>query len=220
MTPQLSDWLRYEGERVRVFGFPLEEYFDRERPRPDFNAYFPGCERGYIAEWEIEEDALYLVGLVGWVGEVDAKSVVNPTEIPLADVIPWAGERVKATWFTGKLVAEQGERLRWAPRYCIPTERDIFLTFENGRLVATAVRDNAELARKVGAVRPPDAPAPWYIVLHRRAFWIMECHVPLMWNVSWDALEAIVWAVFVWAFPFSLPYLIWKRGWDPRRWLR
>lgn len=70
-TAQVSDYLIYKGDTLKIYANPLESYFDSTlRPRPDsvFDKYgykSTGCWRGYIGYWEIKNDSLFLLELHG-----------------------------------------------------------------------------------------------------------------------------------------------------------
>ena len=58
-------------------------------PRPEFKSPHTACWRGYEAEWEVEGDALYLVGLGGWVGGDGYRHLpTNIRKVGLEDPFP------------------------------------------------------------------------------------------------------------------------------------
>jgi len=240
MTAQIPDWLHHQGQRCPLFDNPLESFFDDDHPRPDFKMPSTACWRGYTAEWEIEDDTLYLVGLDGWVGDEDdtyarnAQPVrledvfpwVAATYVPrgvmnhvgLEDIFPWATDRIKATWFTGVLRVPRGEQLEYVHMgYGSTYEEDLLLTLEGGRLVHTEVRDNREFFAEEAWL--DQVKANCTEILSDLLPWQWLHHLP--WCVGRDIIigvRGIVVAVFVLILPFLLPYVIYKRGWNPRKW--
>jgi hypothetical protein len=69
MTYQVRDSLNYQAQRWEVLGLPLDSYFEEGIDDP-FSGTLDGlllnpsnCWRGYVATWEVADDALYLVHL-------------------------------------------------------------------------------------------------------------------------------------------------------------
>ena len=48
-TAQVGDVLEYEGQREELYTTPLEDYFNKDRKRPEFPEQSTACWRGYIA---------------------------------------------------------------------------------------------------------------------------------------------------------------------------
>ena len=70
-TIQTEERIMYNGERRDMSSLPLESFFNESHPRPEaFFMYGVGsaCWRGYIGEWKIENDFLYLERLRYCVG--------------------------------------------------------------------------------------------------------------------------------------------------------
>jgi hypothetical protein len=152
-TGQMSDHLLYKGETVMIFSNPLESYFDKDHPRPDklFRFSCTACWRGYVATWKIEKDELYLVKLDE--GSCDE----NPKKIPLKKVFPEAKDSVKATWFSGVIRIPQGKQLMYVHMgYGSIYEKDLFLTFEKGKLIKEEIVDNTKKVIPTGDERTLD----------------------------------------------------------------
>ena len=138
-TAQFSDSLIYKGEKLTIFSNPLESYFNPENPKSDkiFVYSCSACWRGYIATWKIEDGYLYLTKLVQGTCSSDAP------EIPLSIIFPKQEVPVKATWFSGTLRIPQGKQLLYVHMgYGSIYEKEIILTFENGKLTEENVVDN------------------------------------------------------------------------------
>ena len=151
MTAQLPDGLKYKGQWRSLCANPLESFFDSDNLRPDFKSPHTACWRGYVAEWEVEDDTLYLVGLEGWVGGDEDTYAVNARSIGLEDLFPWAAGRVKATWFTGELRVPQGNLLEddFDFAYGRIYEENLLLFFHEGKLVRTEIKDNRHLIPEI-----------------------------------------------------------------------
>jgi len=219
MTAQFPDKLMYEGREYDLFSNPLESYFDDEHGRPEFRSPNTAMWRGYIAIWELDADCLYLVDLQGWVGGDHPTYAVNAEQVGLQAVFPWAGERVKATWFSGELRVPRGERLQYVHMgYGSVYEEELLLTFEAGKLVHREVKDNRGLIPGIEARRGEEE-------RQFREVWPYAIAALQGRRLRWremstrDKVVSIVAApVFLLILPFMVPYLIYKRGWNPKKW--
>jgi len=140
-TAQFGDRLIYKGETVSIFSNPLESYFNEKNPRPNdlFKFSCTACWRGYIATWKIDNNYLYLIKLVE--GTCDS----NAKEIQLSKVFPDSKGPIKATWFTGTLRIPRGKRLSYVHMgYGSIYEKDLFMTFEKGKLIEENLVDNTK----------------------------------------------------------------------------
>lgn len=219
MTAQTPDWLVYEGQGYPLFSNPLESYFDDDHQRPAFRAETSADFRGYAAKWEIEDEALYLVGLHGQVGGDDKTYAVNAKEVGLQDLFPWAGDRVKATWFTGKLRLPHGKLIEYVHLgYASTYEEDLLLTFEEGKLISREIRDNRHLIpeiqrREEEEQRQFDKVLPYIkaVAEGRKLRWKERDTI--------DKISQVVAVpLFILSLPAVIPYLIYKNGWNPKKW--
>ena len=119
--------------------------------RPNFSTS-PGVRvtsnwRGYVANWEVEGDTLYLVGLDSWICKD-----LRPENCKRADLKELFGEKlrdgkVKADWFTGELRMPDGEQLQYVHMgYGSVYEREIVLKVEKGKVTGEEVIDNTKRA--------------------------------------------------------------------------
>jgi hypothetical protein len=135
MTAQVSETLWYEGKEHGMCSEPLNVYFDLTGERPKFAEMDTSCWRGYVGEWEIRDDRLYLIGLEG--------RLVDGEEATLESIFPGFPDRVLAHWYSGTVRVPEGELLDYVHGGYLSTyERDVFLTFEKGVLVGTETRKN------------------------------------------------------------------------------
>ncbi len=148
-TAQVPDIITYEGKKRPLMTNPLESFF-KEGERPEFQTS-PGVRvtsnwRGYVANWEIEDDTLYLVGLDSWICKD-----LGPENCKRADLKELFGEKfrdgkVKADWFTGDLRMSDGELLQYVHMgYGSVFERDIILSVAAGKITGKEVIDNTKM---------------------------------------------------------------------------
>lgn len=138
MTAQVGERLFYEGNEHSMYSTPLSSYFALAGSAPKFGRLCTALWRGYVGSWEIENDRLYIIALQG--------TVEDGSEATLETVFPAAVERVFAHWFSGEIRIPQGALLDYVHMgYSSTYERDIFLMFEKGVLVAKRFQENAQI---------------------------------------------------------------------------
>ena len=219
MTAQVPDCLNYEGQRYEMFSNPLESFFDNDYPRPEFKSPHTACWRGYEAEWEVDVDILYLVGLVGWVADDGDPHPANIRKVGLEDLFPWASERVRATWFTGDLRLPQGKMLEYVHMgYGSTYEQDLILTFDKGKLIRRIVEDNRHLMSDIRR-RQAEHERQWKKIGPHIEAALCGRRVPWRLRGTGEQIATVLaGVVFILIIPFIIPYLIYKRGWNPKNW--
>lgn len=140
MTAQCPDVLTLRGQHHDVCALPLEAYLSRLRKarRPVFLAESSACWRGYVARWEVVDEALYLVDLDGLIERDGA-----PIRANLKMALPWLKPPVLATWVSDCLRCPEGRLISYRhfgfeSRY----ERDRLLHVEKGRVLEEWLRLN------------------------------------------------------------------------------
>jgi len=152
-TAQIPEKIVYEGTEGFLFTNPLETYFTRDNPRPEFAAPHTACWRGYIGSWEIREGTLYLTDLKAWMRDKEGKAA--PVEFER--IFPGKAKPMKADWFTGTLRIPRGEPIRYVHMgYQTVYETDVFLRVEAGKVVDRQTVDNRGKAHTNPPV-PPSA---------------------------------------------------------------
>ncbi|WP_144731151.1 MULTISPECIES: hypothetical protein [Comamonadaceae] len=135
MTAQIAERLKFKGEEVAMCTNPLSDYFAMGGFNPRFESNCTALWRGYVGNWEIVNDRLYLIGLNG--------TLEDGTEASLATIFPDFPERVFAHWYSGTIRIPQGKQLEYVHMgYGSTFERDLFLDVERGVVVATRERHN------------------------------------------------------------------------------
>jgi len=138
-TAQIPERIVYEGTEGFLFTEPLESYFTRDNPRPEFASPHTACWRGYIGSWEIREDTLYLTDLKAWMRDKEGKAA--PVEFE--KVFPGKTKPLKAEWFTGTLRIPQGKPIQYVHMgYQTIYEYDVFLRVQAGKVVDRQMVDN------------------------------------------------------------------------------
>lgn len=103
--------------------------------RPKFQVSVTSCWRGYIATWEIKNDALYLVG-------IDAR-LEDGSKVLVENLFPNSQKQVKAVWYSGELVIPRGKMLEYVHLgYASRYEQYLVISIKNGNVVDTKVRED------------------------------------------------------------------------------
>ena len=135
MTAQFGEKLRYKDKEVEMFTTPLDDYFATRGIDPGFKFTCTALWRGYIGQWEVVDDHLYLVGIEATLADGSAAS--------LATIFPDSPDRVFAHWYSGTIRVPQGEMLDYVHMgYRSTFERNLLIEVEQGIVVATQVHDN------------------------------------------------------------------------------
>jgi hypothetical protein len=143
MTAQISEILWVAGEQVALLTEPLADYFEQGGHNPGFEATSTALWRGYVGEWAMLDDRLYLVGLSG--------ALASGEDATLASLFPDHPDRVFAHWYSGTLRVPKGKLLQYVHMgYASTYEQDMFLRFRKGVLVGQHTQTHGQAA--------PDAP--------------------------------------------------------------
>lgn len=141
MTAQASELLLMDGRVEWLQCLPLQGYLDERNV--DLRAFatrqLTALYRGYQAVWEMVDERLYLIGLLGADDcPLDPGIVFGDRPLPIA-----------ADWFTGRLEVGQGEALTyfhmgWGQEYSTLLR----LYLKQGRVVARRRYDQTRLLRR------------------------------------------------------------------------
>lgn len=138
MTTQSPDLLRHEGAEYGIKPFPLESLGSSwsriECVNGSTSLRFAwrstACRRGYVANWEIVHNRLFLVGF--------SANDINNNPLTMQDI--FATDRLFAFWYTGAVRSSFGERIYGLYE---PTMRfDHVWNFDFGILTSRTLRDN------------------------------------------------------------------------------
>jgi hypothetical protein len=138
-TAQIPERIVFEGTEGFLFTNPLESYFSKENPRPEFASPHTACWRGYVGAWEIREDTLYLSDIKAWMRDEDGKAA----SVGFEKVFPGKSKPLKAEWFTGTLRIPKGKPIKYVHMgYQTIYEYDVFLRVEAGKVIDRQMVDN------------------------------------------------------------------------------
>lgn len=136
MSAQMHDKIWFEGKSYPLAATPLGGYF-KQNPdaRPVYTSMDSGCARGYVAEWEIRADKLYLTGM----------EMICRTDSTFASIFPSAStEGVFADWVSALLVCPHGELIRYDHAgFASVYEFELLFSVENGLVMRTEKRKNS-----------------------------------------------------------------------------
>jgi hypothetical protein len=136
MTAQTPETLHYEGEQLSMCTEPLGDFFKLAGLKPQRGIVSTALWRGYVGEWEIIDDRLYLIGINGELDGID---------VNLETFFPGYPDRVFAHWFSGTIRAPQGRLLKYVHGgYGSIYERDLLMKIEKGVVRETTIRENED----------------------------------------------------------------------------
>lgn len=144
MTAQVSDALVFQGNSYPLYSEPLHAWLSRRSNKGiRFQRIHTGCQRGYVAKWEVIDDRLYLTSIRGkFLLQVGASFVTGP-ECSVHDLFPGREQPVLADWVTGTLRCPFGERLQYVhSAYASIYEHELVLQFQSGVLKEYKIVDN------------------------------------------------------------------------------
>jgi hypothetical protein len=136
MTAQAHEELVYNGEVVGMCTTPLDDYFELINSQPVFLADCTALWRGYIGEWLIENQRLYLTGIK------NAK-LFNGEEGTVRTLFSDSDGKVFAYWFTGSIRIPRGEMIAYHHiGFASVYERDEYLEIKDGVLIGRRLEEN------------------------------------------------------------------------------
>ena len=146
-TPQIPDRLIHKGDTLAAFLHLPNEFYKTDTLAVDLfggkeACLTTACWRGYQAEWRIEEDQLYLIGIYSCCYRKDG------IKADLSQLFKnkFKEGKVKADWVTEKVLSDRGKTIAYFQELHI-TEQNIEFEFVNGKLVNTVTYDNSKSRR-------------------------------------------------------------------------
>ncbi|MEN3371985.1 hypothetical protein [Dechloromonas sp. ZS-1] len=140
MTMQVPECLEYEGDWYALCSLPLEPYLASWSERPGFYATPTCLDRMYVGHWRIEDNRLFLIGLVAHDREGNA--------ITLQHLFPGTELPIWADWFSGQLRCPIGKRLKTILiGFESVYESDLLFSINEGRVVGIEKRINVASAK-------------------------------------------------------------------------
>lgn len=160
MEAQLPDKIFFEGEWRDLYSNPLEEYWIRRGKRHPHFIDAPNCRRGYVASWEIRNNALYLKAIEGSWEKTSFVFFKRKAAYTIHTLFPKSMNRlVKASWFTGKIRIPLGKMTMFGERgYDSRFEKEHIITINRGEILKSVTLDytskrlvvTSDLASQVG----------------------------------------------------------------------
>jgi hypothetical protein len=144
-TIQVSDCLRYDSKDTIVLEFPLQDWLLRKGAPPvKFDEMATSSHKNYLAEWEIKDSKLRLVGF---------EATINGRRVSIDEIIPGAKLPVDAVWFTGNLHVPTGPAFDVVQTVAcwMKYQRLDVLEVKNGRVVGRQVKHNTSLQQLIEA---------------------------------------------------------------------
>ena len=163
MTAQRSDKLIYKGNEYELASEPLYPYLKGTGIR--LVQISTACHRGYVAEWLVEDDKLFLTDFNAFIPNKDTdKNWVNKDEIEevgLEYLFP-NQDKVFAEWFSGVLRVPHGEMIRYVHQgYASIYEKELYLRFVNGKYVSYREIDQSHLRGNELALKEKEMDGIW-----------------------------------------------------------
>lgn len=180
MTAQMPEIITYNGVKRDLLECPLECRFNKKkRNRPSFISPHTACWRGYIGEWLIEDDKLYLVDIKHYTVSGD----------PLFDwrsMFDYQQGKVLASWYTGELRMADGKALFSSNSYFDSVyETEITIYVEDG--CVKNVREANNQAPSKFANIPRDTETK---ILESEVLWLGRDLVCMHESWYWDGVGA------------------------------
>lgn len=120
-TPQIPDYLIYNGEKIPIFSNPIESYLElKEMKNIDRGCNSSACWRGYIAIWKLENGQLSFekVEKCGILQSVGVYTGLECEQSVSSEIINYIEKEINlkeahAKWFTGRLIAPKGRMIEY-----------------------------------------------------------------------------------------------------------
>jgi hypothetical protein len=139
MTAQASESLFYKGEELAMCSTPLDIFLANSGRDLRFQGRSTACWRGYIADWEVRGDRLYIIGI--------SATLENGKNAILEDLFPGYPDGAFAHWFSGEVRCPVGRQIEYVHMgFASKFERDLFLKFKKGVLVSERIVENGKAA--------------------------------------------------------------------------
>ncbi|AOW19357.1 hypothetical protein [Urechidicola croceus] len=144
VTTQMKDKVIFQGKEYILFDYLLEHYFaENPEKKPKLQIESSALDRGYISEFEIIENQLYLVDIKIQVRDKTSKDLKVELISVFQNVFPET-KRKKVDWKTGFLLLPYGEL---KSQYTYPNTYSNYwvLELKRGNLTQTRNYTNEEL---------------------------------------------------------------------------
>lgn len=135
MTAQFTNNIFFEGREYSLASDPLKPYL--EAKDITIEGYISGCWNGYISDWDIIDNKLYLIDVSPCYTDEEGERIMS-----MQYLFP-GQDSVFAKWFSGELTIQNGELLNYVHMgYESTYEEHIYIKIKDGVVVDTRVEDN------------------------------------------------------------------------------
>ena len=142
MTAQIGDKIHYKGMRYSLSSEPLSAFLLKNKINK-FNELNTACWRGYVAEWEVVDNKLYLVNIRFSYSPRKKVTVKTGDSLTEMDKLFPGQTKVHANWVSSTLIIKTGKLIEYIHMgYESIYEIDIYLKFENGELIEERIVNN------------------------------------------------------------------------------
>lgn len=147
MTPQIPDKIIYKGETYFTYSNPFFYYRHSIKPkvRPLFYGETTANHNGYVVDYEVRSDKLYMIKLEGNLIITEGKKTYYK-EVGLDAIFPGQKE-VFANWFTGDLNLTPPDKINWSYDKIERELNSLYLYFEKGLLIYSGMLNNTVIER-------------------------------------------------------------------------
>ncbi len=135
MAEHLTNNIRIDGHDYSLASNPLRHYL--EMNNITIEGYCTVCNEGYLTDWDLIDNKLYLVDVTPCYTDEEGEMVMS-----MEHLFP-GEERVFADWFSGELEIYKGEMLDYSQiNFKSTFEEHIYIEIKEGEIVNTYVEDN------------------------------------------------------------------------------
>jgi hypothetical protein len=135
MTEQATDHITINGTQLPLYSQPLSLYLRTCAPMLKFKVYGSYNWRGYVAEWVLQDDGLYLANVFG--------DQENDVPVTVNSLFPFADGPVPALWCYETLSVPIEEREGFVRDYVYSSryQREMLITIEAGKVTKTVKQE-------------------------------------------------------------------------------
>jgi len=148
-TAQIPDYLIYQGDTLKLFTNPLEQFPGIDSLRGKFfknKTHSTACWRGYIAQWIFIKNELFLDNIYS----CSNRSQISQTALKQFFGKRFSNGRVKADWVNATMLAPHGKQLFYVHMgYESIYEKELEFQVKNGQLIKVLIYDNSKSQKSV-----------------------------------------------------------------------
>jgi hypothetical protein len=136
MSAQRLDTILIDGKAYTIYCSPLHQYWEKHGNRPQMVSFNTSLNRGYFANWEINDNRLFLVNFFG----ENQIPFSQRTIYCLRDIFATETGQVFAEWFSGELPIPVGKEIDYSVSGIGPIYETLTtISLENGLVIDSGV---------------------------------------------------------------------------------